>query len=121
MGLIKGLHFLSQHFQVIIFNNYTSDPTDPTHKDGADRVKKLLTQYNISVDAIYSTNLSKVQGGGDKFVAEDFSQIFLDFNLTTVKKVSEKVLFVTSLEMDNIGMLETIHVDPKGFFLFDMS
>ena len=54
-------------------------------------------------------------------MAEDFSQIFLDFNLTSVKKVSEKVLFVTSLEMDNQGLLETIHVDQKGFFLFDIS
>jgi hypothetical protein len=62
-----------------------------------------------------------VHGGAEKYVAEDFSQIFLDFNLTTVKKVSEKVLFVTSLEMDNQGMLETIHIDKKGFFLFDMS
>jgi hypothetical protein len=44
-------------------------------------------------------------------VAEDFSQIFLDFNLTTVKKVSEKVLFVTNLEMDNAGMLEAVNVD----------
>jgi hypothetical protein len=62
-----------------------------------------------------------VHGGADKYVAEDFSQIFLDFNLTTVKKVSEKVLFVTSLEMDNIGMLENINLDRKGFFLFDMA
>ena len=62
-----------------------------------------------------------MHGGADKYVAEDFSQIFLDFNLTTVKKVSEKVLFVTSLEMDNIGMLENINFDRKGFFLFDMA
>lgn len=60
-------------------------------------------------------------GGADKYVAEDFSQIFLDFNLTTIKKVSEKVLFVASLDMDNQGILETINVDKKGFFLFDMS
>jgi hypothetical protein len=55
-GLIKGLHFLSQHFQIIIFNNYTSDPTDISFKDGSERVKSLLSQYNVNIDAIYSPN-----------------------------------------------------------------
>jgi len=71
LGLIKGLQFLSSHFQVIIFNNYTSDPTDLSYKDGAERIKALLSQSNITVDAIYSTNM-KVQGSKN-LVAEDFS------------------------------------------------
>jgi hypothetical protein len=61
------------------------------------------------VDAIYSTNL-KVQGSKN-LVAEDFTQMFLDFNLTTVKKVAEKVLFVSSIELDNMGMMENIYID----------
>ena len=119
LGLIKGLQFLCSHFQVIIFNNYTGDPTDPTYKDGADRIKCLLTQSNITVDAIYSTNM-KVQGSKN-LVTEDFSQIFLDFNLTTVKKVAEKVLFVSSIEIDNMGAVENINVDGRGMFMFDFS
>ena len=57
LGLIKGLQFLCSHFQVIIFNNYTIDPTDLSYKDGAERIKSLLVQSNITVDAIYSTNM----------------------------------------------------------------
>ena len=119
LGLIKGLHFLCSHFQVIIFNNYTGDPTDSAYKDGADRIKTLLAHSNITIDAIYSTNM-KVQGSKN-LIAEDFSQIFLDFNLTTVKKVAEKVLFVSSIEIDNLGAIENMNIDGKGMFMFDFS
>ena len=41
--------------------------------------------------------------------------------MNTLKKVQDKVLFVSSLEIDNIGSCESINLDSKGFFLFDMS
>jgi hypothetical protein len=63
----------------------------------------------------------KVQSSKN-LVAEDFSQIYLDFNLTTVKKVAEKVLFISSIEIDNMGyMVEGINIDNRGMFLFDFS
>ncbi len=63
----------------------------------------------------------KVQSSKN-LVAEDFSQIYLDFNLTTVKKVAEKVLFISSIEIDNMGyMVEGINIDNRGIFLFDFS
>jgi hypothetical protein len=54
-------------------------------------------------------------------VVEDFSQIFLDFNMNSLKRVTEKVLFVSALEIDNMGSCEPIPLDKKGFFMFDMS
>ena len=63
----------------------------------------------------------KVQSSKN-LVAEDFSQIYLDFNLTTVKKVAEKVIFISSIEIDNMGyMVEGINIDNRGMFLFDFS
>ena len=47
VGLIKGLQFLSQHFQIIIYNNHTSDLTDASHKEGAEKIKALLTFHSI--------------------------------------------------------------------------
>jgi hypothetical protein len=39
-----------------------------------------------------------------------------------VKKVAEKVLFVSSIEIDNMGfMVEGINIDNRGMFLFDFS
>ena len=75
----------------------------------------------ITVDAIYSQNANISRTNGDNYVAEDFSQIFLDFNMTNLKRVTEKVLFVSSLEIDNMGPCESINLDNKGFFMFDMS
>ena len=118
-GLVKGLRFLCQNFQVIIYNNYTSDFTDQSQKDGAEKIKQLLQQSNITVDAIYSSNVKA--SGPSSYVSEDFSQIFIDFNLTSLKKISEKALFVSSLEVDNMGPCEQINIDKKGFFMFDSS
>lgn len=47
--------------------------------------------------------------------------MFIDFNMNTLKKISEKVLFVQTLDIDSYGSYEDVQIDRKGFFLFDMS
>ncbi|TNV83707.1 hypothetical protein FGO68_gene16382 [Halteria grandinella] len=119
-GLSKGMQFLSQNFQVIIFNNYSPDLTDQSYKDRAERIRAFVTQQNILVDAIYSSTIN-FQEGKRQYMSEDYSQIFQDFIITDLKRVNEKVLFIQALEMDSLGIFEPIRIDPKGFFMFDMS
>ena len=67
----KGMQFLSNHFQVIVFVNNPIDITDISAKDGSDKIKQILSQNNITVDAVYSTN-SSTRMRKDQ-VGEDFS------------------------------------------------
>jgi len=41
--------------------------------------------------------------------------------MTSLKKVTEKVLFVQAAEIDVMGNYEQMNLDSKGFFMFDMS
>jgi hypothetical protein len=41
--------------------------------------------------------------------------------MNNIKKVSEKVLFIQSIDVDNMGPAENMHKDDKGFYLFDTS
>jgi hypothetical protein len=120
VGLIKGMQFLSQYFQIVIFNNPTHEiVSGVNHRDSADKIKQLLiSNHNITVDAIYTSNSGN---GINSTTGEDFSQIFIDFNINNLKKIQEKVLFVQTLDIDSFGQHEEIQIDTKGFFLFDTS
>ena len=51
---------------------------------------------------------------------EDYKQIYLDFGLTSDKKIRDKVLFVNSFDSDYNARQEDTGFDSKGYFLLDI-
>ena len=74
---------------VIINNGFDEELVQK--KDCLDKIQSVLRQNDIVFDALYSV---EKQDHAFESVFEDFSQIFIDFNLTTLKKINDKVLFV---------------------------
>lgn len=61
------------------------------------RVKEWLKLHKLETDALYLVKEN------DIFKHTDFTQIYSDFGLTDVKKISEKFLFVSPMEVDLDG------------------
>ncbi|CDW77596.1 UNKNOWN [Stylonychia lemnae] len=117
IGAVQGLKFLCKNFQVVIINNVERSYIT-TSKDILERMQQLLQQNDICVDAIYSINH---KNKNEEFICEDYRQIYIDFNLNSMKKVQEKVVFIHPLDIDWMGCLEEIKIDKMGYFLFDYS
>ena len=64
-----------------------------SNKKKVERVKEWLLKNNISVDALYASTRKEPKA------YEDFSQLYIDFNILDERKVAEKFLFVNSVEL----------------------
>lgn len=87
-GSALALQYFWSYFQVVLFLH--SDSKNYTNK-----IREWLKVHNIMVDAIYR---KKSQ---DNSYEQWYTQIFKDFNITSSKSISTRVLVISSFDLDS--------------------
>ena len=121
-GVLDGLRYLGQHFQLVIFSRETIEDSwfqsvggqSPTPEVQTKAIENFLQQNpDIKYDGLYASVLN----AKSQTMTDDYSQIFIDFGLNSEQKVQDKVLFVSSLASDfvcNQRLPACGNVSPKS-------
>ena len=86
-GSASALQMFCSYFQVILFLHSDS-------KKYTSKIREWLKSHNIMVDAIYRRKSQ------DNSYEQWYTQIFKDFNITSPKSISMRVLVISSLDLD---------------------
>jgi len=125
---VSGLRYLCSCFQLVIFSRESIEDSwgqesEESFGSQSKTIKQFLqTHPDIPIDGYYCSTLPPRKTG----LCDDYSQIFIDFGLNSEKKIRERVLFIQSINNDNVPGLvpcaqKISEIDPLGYFMFDMS
>ena len=101
-GAVNGLKLFSAYFQVVLFVQKSTK--------NIQKIKEWTKSKGLVLDAIYSKK------GEDRNIAEDFAQIYNDFNVVNPKTIAKSVIVISWVNIDSWSIKNNIEFEQ---FLFD--
>ena len=101
-GAVNGLKLFSAYFQVVLFVQKSTK--------NIQKIKEWTKSKGLVLDAIYSKK------GEDGNIAEDFAQIYNDFNVVNPKSIAKSVIVISWVNIDSWSIKNNTEFEQ---FLFD--